>query len=132
MAQLGHSQKLILSLASASLGFGLSLITRNDYSPGCWGNTFMLFALMLLSASVSLGIWCAINRLKDFRTTASIARDSDADKCRRKTHLCKEAWNSYMAVILLADWNFLGWSRSLSHVTYDDIPRKAVLREPWQ
>jgi hypothetical protein len=75
--QLGYAVGLILSFATASLGFALSIIRNQHYCPGCWGKALMLAALLSLVLSVGLGIWCVINRLCDFRETRKIARDRE-------------------------------------------------------
>lgn len=80
--QLGYSVGLILTYAAASLGFGLSLIKDDRYQPGCWAKAFMLFALFSLAVSIGLGLWCVVNRLRDFRITRSIARDRE--NCERE------------------------------------------------
>lgn len=75
--QLGYAVGLILTFATASLGFGLALVKDKDYVPGCWGKAFMSLALLSLALSVALGLWCVVNRLRDFRKTRSIARDRE-------------------------------------------------------
>ncbi len=77
LTQLGYAVGLILTFATASLGFGLTLIKDEHYAPGCWGKAFMLLALFSLTVSVGMGLWCVVNRLCDFRKTRSIARDRE-------------------------------------------------------
>lgn len=75
--QLGYAVGLILSFATASLGFALALVKDQNYAPGCWGKTAMVTSIASLILSVGLGLWCVINRLCDFRETRSIARDRE-------------------------------------------------------
>lgn len=77
ITQLGYSIGLILTFATASLGFGLSLIRDDRYRPGCWAKAFMFLALLSLAVSIGLGLWCVVNRLRDFRITRSVARDRE-------------------------------------------------------
>lgn len=75
--QLGYAIGLILSFATASLGFVLSLVKDQNYSPGCWGKVLMLISVTFLIVSVGLGLWGVVNRLCDFRQTRSVARDRE-------------------------------------------------------
>jgi len=75
--QLGYALGLILSLATASLGFALTTLKDQNYIPGCWGKSFMLASIASLIVSISLGLWCVINRLRDFSETRRIARDRE-------------------------------------------------------
>lgn len=71
--QLGATSNLILGLATGLLAFasalllqqksGISLCVIGSSAVGC----------ILLALSVALALWCATNRLKDFRLTAKIA-----------------------------------------------------------
>ena len=77
IAQLGYAVNLILSLATASLGFCFVLVKDEDYATGCWGKVLFALSLLLLIVSVISGVACVINRLVDFRKTARIARDRE-------------------------------------------------------
>ena len=77
IAQLGYAIGLILSSATASLAFTLVLIKDQSYIPGCWGKAVMLTSMLSLIASIALGLWCVVNRLRDFRITESTARDRE-------------------------------------------------------
>jgi hypothetical protein len=74
---LGYAVNLILTLATASLGFATALIKDKDFTPGCWGKCFLVLSELSLLASIGLGIWCVINRLLDFRKTKCNARDRE-------------------------------------------------------
>ncbi|MFC5571550.1 hypothetical protein ACFPN1_15935 [Lysobacter yangpyeongensis] len=70
---------LVLGLATGLLAFLVSGLTSIQPTPKC-----LLFvgaaSVVLLSASVALAVWCAINRLRDFRATAKIARSRWKDE----------------------------------------------------
>lgn len=70
---------LILGLATGLLGFLVSGFASPQPSTKCLlvVNTI---SLVLLALSVALAVWCAINRLRDFRTTAQIARSRSKNK----------------------------------------------------
>jgi hypothetical protein len=75
IGQPGYAIGLILSLATASLGFSLTLIRGKDFGPGFWGKLLIDLSVAFLVFSVCFGLGCVINRVRDFRETASIARD---------------------------------------------------------
>jgi hypothetical protein len=75
ISQLGYAINLILSLSVASLGFSLLLIKDQDFRPGFWTRLLIDLSVAFLILSVCVGVGCVINRLQDFRKTASIARD---------------------------------------------------------
>jgi len=77
LAQLGYAINLILSLATASLGFALTLAKDRDYASGCAARCLWLLSVLFLLASVAAGMWCVVNRLHDFRETKDIARDRE-------------------------------------------------------
>jgi uncharacterized membrane protein YbhN (UPF0104 family) len=77
LAQLGHVSNLILSFATASLGFSLALVKDEHYLPSGATKGLWIAAVLLLAISIILGIWCALNRLADFRETAQNARDRE-------------------------------------------------------
>lgn len=74
ITQMGVAVSLILTLATASLGFALTLSKDQSILGHCWGRSFLVMAGLSLLASIGLGIWCVLNRLEDFRITARIAR----------------------------------------------------------
>ena len=75
--QLSRGVSLILSFATASLGFALALIRDQSYAPDCWGKVFMGASVPSLMFSILFGIWCVINRLVDFRKTRNIAQERE-------------------------------------------------------
>ena len=77
ITQLGYAVNLILGFATASLGFSLTLLKDKDFVLKGWGEALFLLSLLALLLSILFGIWCAINRLHDFRETTQIARDRE-------------------------------------------------------
>jgi len=85
LSQLGYSINLILTLATAALGFALTVVKDKSYAPGCWGKAFMGASLFLLLVSILLGLGCTINRLLSFRHTKNAARIREKrDKRKRE------------------------------------------------
>lgn len=77
LTQLGYVSNLILTFATASLGFSLTMAKDDHYQPGGAAKTLWIVAVVLLAASLALGICCALNRLADFRGTAQNAKDRE-------------------------------------------------------
>lgn len=70
--QLGATSNLILGLATGLLGFVTVLLLEKRLDISCAFGCAVA-ASVLLILSVALALWCAINRLTDFRLTAKIA-----------------------------------------------------------
>jgi len=64
---------LVLGLATGLLAFLVSSLSSSQPTTKCLLIVGTI-SLALLASSVVLAIWCAINRLRDFRATAQIAR----------------------------------------------------------
>lgn len=64
---------LVLGLATGLLAFLVSGLTSLQPNAKCL-LILGTASMALLAASVVLAVWCAINRLRDFRATARIAR----------------------------------------------------------
>lgn len=76
--QLGATSNLILGLATGLLGFTTVLLLERKLAVLC-ALGFAVAASLLLALSVALALWCAINRLTDFRLTAKIAHPKNND-----------------------------------------------------
>jgi Na+/melibiose symporter-like transporter len=75
--QLGATSNLILGLATGLLGFATVLLLEGKLVISrAFG--FGVAASILLALSVALALWCATNRLKDFRLTAKIANPKNS------------------------------------------------------
>jgi len=73
ITQLSYSINLILTFSVAAIGFAVSLLLNESFKPSdCQEHSFIL-SLIILLLSGAFGIWCTINRLRDFRATARIA-----------------------------------------------------------
>ena len=73
---LGGLINLVLGLATGLLAFESTLLLEKKFTAPCAFGLGLL-ALILLSISVGFALWCAVNRLSDFRLTAQIARGTD-------------------------------------------------------
>lgn len=74
IAQLGYALNLVLGLTVAALGFEVSLILNKDFHHVGWQNCILSISLLALVLSVAVGLWCVLNRLRDFRATAETAK----------------------------------------------------------
>lgn len=106
IAQLTQAVSVVLGLAVASLGFDVSLLTSSDFKPISWQKCAFGAALLSLLASIALGAWCVINRLRDFRLTMWSARDrasnpSVAASTRALANaIGKKTWALFLAQIV--------------------------------
>jgi hypothetical protein len=74
ITQMGVAVNLILTFATASLGFTLTLF-KDACRLDCPSNScFLLLAGSLFMISIAAGLWCVLNRLADFRESARIAQ----------------------------------------------------------
>lgn len=64
---------LLLGLATGLLAFQSTHLLEHKLS-SCSAIGFAIASLFFLFASVAIALWCSINRLRDFRLTARIAR----------------------------------------------------------
>jgi len=74
ITQMTYAVNLVLGFSVAALGFAVSLLLRSDFVPVSGQKCAFAVGIFSLLVSVALGLWCVINRLRDFRETASIAR----------------------------------------------------------
>jgi hypothetical protein len=73
---LGALTNLVLGLATGLIAFESALLLEERLTaPGTSG--VGLHAVLLLCASVGVGLWCTWNRLCDFRETSQIARAAE-------------------------------------------------------
>ena len=85
ITQLTYSVNLILGLAVGVLGFQVALLLNDKFNPIAWQKCAFSISMFLLVLSVALGIWCVINRLRDFRATAKAARMREDGKPNEDT-----------------------------------------------
>lgn len=77
--QLGSVSNLILVLSTGLLAFQTPLLLQNKLNH-CFSFTLSISSLFILLLSVIIAVFCALNRLKDFRLTAQIARKRETNE----------------------------------------------------
>lgn len=104
---------IVLGLATGLLAFLVSGLTPSQATSKCLlivGTCSMVF----LAASVGLAVWCAINRLRDFRATAQIARsrskgDPVATDARQETKVLGQlSWRIFWWQLVLFGFGAAG------------------------
>lgn len=75
--QLGFTSNLVLGLATGLLAFTTILLLDKKLIAPC-AFCFGIAACFLLAISLVLALWCATNRLTDFRLTAKIANPKNS------------------------------------------------------
>ena len=71
--QFGYALNLILGLSVAALGFELTLLLNKEFERTGWQNCLFVVSILSLLLSIALGLWCVVNRLRDFRATTETA-----------------------------------------------------------
>jgi hypothetical protein len=80
LKQLTYAVNLILTLSVATLGFAFSLLRDKDFRLEHSNRCLFDIASLLILISITIGIWCVVNRLRDFRITTKVSkmrRDKD-------------------------------------------------------
>lgn len=72
--QLTYAINLVLGFSVATLGFQVTLLLRDTFTPIAWQKCAFSLSLLFLAASVAFGIAIVINRLRAFRATMRAAR----------------------------------------------------------
>jgi len=105
--QLGATSNLMLGLATGLLAFlTLLLIDRRLAASCAFG--FGVAGSILLALSVALALWCAANRLTDFRLTAKIANPKNSGSPQlgefreESKRLGERTWNIFRGQL----WSF--------------------------
>lgn len=78
--QMTYSINLILGFATGLLAYEVNLIINPNLNLTSNSKCFFLVSLLLILFSMFFGLWCVINRLKDFRKTAKIARKREKNE----------------------------------------------------
>lgn len=104
IAQLTQAVSVVLGLAVAALGFDVNLLVNKEFLPVSWQKCAFAIALAALLLSVGIGIWCMVNRLRDFRATMAVNRKganaSDvADKRALADRLGERTWKLFWGQI---------------------------------
>jgi len=99
IVQLTYAVNLVLGLSFAILAFLVNTLLNEKINPASCGQKFIfLLSLLALVTSAGVGIWCVINRLRDFRATKNVVRmqiesDKEIESCRALTKkLGKKTW----------------------------------------
>jgi hypothetical protein len=99
--QLGYSLNLIFTLTIAGLGYFFSLLRDKDFVPGCSAKCALLLSFVALAFAASSGIFCTLNRLRDFRGTAQRAHESaDAPSQDELRSVGRITWGLFYAELL--------------------------------
>ena len=69
IAQLSYAINLILTFSVAAIGFATTLLLNENFNPVSWQSYAFSLSLILLLVSGAFGVWCTINRLRDFRAS---------------------------------------------------------------
>lgn len=93
---------LVLGLSTGLLAFLVSGLASAKPTANCL-LVVATASMILLSVSIGLAIWCAINRLRDFRTTAQIARS------RYKGESVNSNARQESAVLGQLSWRLFWW-----------------------
>ncbi|WP_018277070.1 hypothetical protein WKI13_15270 [Teredinibacter turnerae] len=107
ISQLTYALNLILGLSVATLAFQVSLLLNKDFCPVSWQKITFPISMLLLLSSVAFGLWCVINRLKDFQITTKIARKRESGATKEElqtlrdfcTKLGKRTWGIFWCQI---------------------------------
>ena len=84
IAQLTYAVNLILGFSVAALAFQVATLLNENFKPVSWQKYTFLLSLLILLVSVGLGLWCVINRLRDFRATKTVARMREEGKSEKE------------------------------------------------
>lgn len=109
--QLTYAVNLILTLSIGTLAFSMSLLRDKDFTPEGHNQCLFVCATVSILLSIGFGIWCVINRLRDFRVTTKVARmrerDKPADEIAISCHvllyeaLGRQTWRLFWTQIIL-------------------------------
>lgn len=80
IAQLTYAVNLVLGFSVAALAFQVTTLLNEKFNPVSWQKCAFSLSLLTLLVSAGLGIWCVINRLRDFRATTKVARMREQEK----------------------------------------------------
>lgn len=87
--QLSYVINLILGLSVAALGFASSLLLNKMFNLANSADGFFVISLISLLMSGFFGVWCTINRLRDFRLTAKITKIRDGTEVQELRKLTR-------------------------------------------
>lgn len=109
---------LVLGLATGLIAFLVPSLAGEQVTGRC-SLVLSTLSLGLLVLSVALALWCAINRLRDFRATARVTRkrsqgEQVAPEERRETKILGEAsWRLFWWQLVLFGFGAAGAAASV-------------------
>lgn len=78
ISEMGKTVSLFLGISFATIGFVVSQITSADFSfRNYWDSFFFSFGSVVLFVHIVVSLVLTLNRLKDFKLTAKIAKASE-------------------------------------------------------
>jgi hypothetical protein len=77
---LSYAINLILTLSIAGIGFEAKLLSEESFSPSGVAKSAFMSSLAFFILAGAVGFACIINRVKDFKDTAAIARKKSKDE----------------------------------------------------
>ena len=90
ISQLTYAINLILGFSVATLAFGVTILLNDKFVPIGWQKCTFSLSLIILLVSIGFGIYCVINRLRDFRLTMRIARKKEKGATEQKLQPLQE------------------------------------------
>jgi hypothetical protein len=105
IAQLTYAVNLILGMSVATLAFQVSLLLNKDFIPDSWEKCSFSISMLLLLISVALGLWCVINRLKDFRATTKVARKREDGASETELECLRNVYRE----LRIKTWGIFWW-----------------------
>ncbi len=114
ITQLGFANNLLIALGVTLIGFTLEFIQADELILNCFQKFLFWIGITLSVVSIALGVYVVINRLKDFKLTAQIARKRekentsgiDEDRAQADT-LGKKTWNCFIWQVVTFSIGFL-------------------------
>ena len=80
ITQFGYAVNLILTFATASLGFLFTVVKDKDFVLSPCGRLICALSILCLGLSILFGLSCVMTRLYDFRTTKDIIKERRGKK----------------------------------------------------
>jgi hypothetical protein len=128
ISQLSYINNLVIGLSVALIGYVFDFIKPSNIIFNCIQKFFFWIGVLLIIASVIIGLLVAINRLEDFRLTAKIARSREknnreniqADRNEAKI-IGKKTWDGFVWQIVTFGISFLSFSITILIEYWDKL-----------
>lgn len=108
---MSYSINLVIVLSVGSLGYSVSILPGVAFEQICFSKCFLAFGMVSLILSIGAGLWATLNRLKDFRITAQIARGKEPSARERlrdlTTELGDRTWLLFRSQVALFCFGFV-------------------------